>query len=114
MSKDLPLQDTKPHLPFWQERVVNLRGREIVRIRSSIFYYGGLISIVLGLVLISYKEQSGGFLIINSTVLFLYPLVRFLFGGKDSLVAFIVTIVFDQFLKHKLLSIQIRKVGGGR
>lgn len=102
MSKELPLQNTKPHLPFWKEEVVNLRGREVVRIRSRIFYFGGLISIVLGFVLISHKVGGGAFLVLNSTILLLYPPVRFLFGGKDSLAALIVTIILDQFLKHKV------------
>jgi len=109
MSKELPAQDCKPHLPFWKEEVVNLRGREVVRVRSSIFYYGGLISIVLGFVLISYKVDGGAFLLVNSTVLFLYPPVRFLFGGKDSLAAFIVTIILDQFLKHKVREYSTKK-----
>ena len=88
-------------LPFWKESVVSLSGREIIRIRSSLFYCLGLLSIAVGVLLFINNISGGMFFLTNSTILFLYPLVRFLFGGKDSLAGFISTIILDAFLKHK-------------
>ncbi|NDA88472.1 MAG: hypothetical protein EBY14_13330 [Betaproteobacteria bacterium] len=89
-------------LPFWKESIVTLSGRNATRIRSSLFYGLGILSIIAGILLVTYDKQYGTFFILNSSILFLYPLVRFLFGGKDSLVAFVWTIVLDYYLKSKL------------
>jgi len=88
-------------LPFWKESVIGLSGREVTRIRSSLFYCLGLLSIAVGFLLFANNINGGFFFLTNSTILFLYPLVRFLFGGKDSLAGFILTIILDAFLKHK-------------
>jgi hypothetical protein len=88
-------------LPFWKESVIGLSGREVTRIRSSLFYCLGLLSIAVGVLLFANNINGGFFFLTNSTILFLYPLVRFLFGGKDSLAGFILTIILDAFLKHK-------------
>jgi uncharacterized membrane protein len=60
-----------------------------------------LLSIAVGVLLFANNINGGFFFLTNSTILFLYPPVRFLFGGKDSLAGFILTIILDAFLKHK-------------
>jgi len=45
----------------------------------------------------------GGFLVLTlAPVLLIYPLVRFLFGGKDSAVAVVTTVIVEEVLKHQI------------
>ena len=45
-----------------------------------------------------------GLMITLTPILLLYPLVRFLFGGKDSLGAAIVTVILEEHLKGRLFN----------
>ena len=62
----------------------------------------GVLSIILGFVLvIKYESTVGIFLILFvAPCLFLYPVIRFLFfGGKDSLAAVVTTVVTEEVIK---------------
>jgi hypothetical protein len=58
-------------LPFWKESVVSLSGREIIRIRSSLFYCLGLLSIAVGFLLFINNISGGMFFSIHWFVFFL-------------------------------------------
>ncbi len=92
----------KIKLPWWKECVLNFNEQEVVRVKSVLFYLIGLLSAVVGIVMILFQIPGGPFLFLNCTILFLYPAVRFLFGGKDSVLAMVWTIVFDFYLKSKI------------
>lgn len=80
------------------------------RIRSSAFYWGALWSIVLGVILISEEMIIGGVMILTvAPFLLLYPLIRFLFGGKDSIGAAITTAVVEELLKNEIKNSTKRK-----
>jgi len=92
------------------EEVETLRGRKIERIKSGVFYWSGLGFLVLGITLITNKIWVGGFLVLTVfPCLMLYPLVRFLFGGKDSLGAVVTTVIVEEVLKHEISKISKKK-----
>lgn len=85
------------------ETVEAINGKKVTRLRSSLFYWGGLLSIGVGIYLISEEIMFGGFLVlILGPFLLLYPLVRFFIGGKDSVGGVIATAVVEEVLKHKI------------
>jgi hypothetical protein len=43
-------------------------------------------------------------------ILLLYPIIRFLFGGKDSLVAVVGTVVVEEVIKSQIVK-KIEKAG---
>ena len=84
------------------ETVRALNGNYVTRPRSSLFYWGALVALIAGIVLLSNGSFVGGFLILTvAPCLLLYPLVRFLFGGKDSAVAVVTTVVVEEVLKNE-------------
>jgi hypothetical protein len=89
-------------LPYWNETVINYKGEKVVRIKSNFFYLIGLLSVVAGILMISYQIPGGVFLFLICTIFFLYPAVRFLFGGKDSLAGALTTVVVDAYIKSKI------------
>lgn len=89
-------------LKWWDEIVINYKGQKITRIKSSLFYFGGLLSVVIGILMIFSQIPGGAFLFLNCTIFFLYPSIRFLFGGKDSIAGAITTVVFDAYIKSKI------------
>jgi hypothetical protein len=85
------------------ETVEAINVKKVTRLRSSLFYWSGTISIGVGVFLLSKEVLFGGFLIlILGPFLLLYPPVRFLIGGKDSVGAVIATAVVEEVLKHKI------------
>lgn len=85
------------------ETVEAINGKEVKRLKSSLFYWSGLLSIGVGIYLVSEEMMIGGFLIITVGPFFLlYPLVRFLIGGKDSVGGVIATAVLEEVLKQKI------------
>ena len=73
------------------------------RLRASVVYWGALISVVLGIVLIVNEVLAGGFLVLTlAPCLLLYPLIRFLFGGKDSVAAAVTTVIVEELLKSEI------------
>ncbi len=93
--------EVKP-IPYLNETVINYNGQKVVRIKSSFFYLVGMLSVVAGIIMMSYEIPGGTFLFLNCTIFFLYPAVRFLFGGKDSVAGVIATFVVDAFIKSKI------------
>ena len=85
------------------ETVETLNGNRVTRIKSSFFYWASLISFVFGIYLISQEILFGAALSITlAPGLLMYPPVRFLFGGKDSVVAVVATGIFEEVLKAKI------------
>ena len=85
------------------ETVEAINGKRVTRLRSSLFYWGGLLSIGVGIYLISEGIMFGGFLVLTlCPFLLLYPFVRFFIGGKDSVGGVIATAVVEEVLKHKI------------
>lgn len=85
------------------ETVRMMTGNHVTRLRSSLFYWGGTASFITGVILLSRESLSGGFLVLTLTpFLLLYPLIRFLFGGKDSLAAVVTTVVVEELLKQQI------------
>ena len=92
------------------EEFETLRGRKINRIKSGVFYLSGLVFLIIGVVLLANREYIGASLIITvSPCLMLYPLVRFVFGGKDSLGAVVATVVVEEVLKNEVSKIGKKK-----
>ena len=89
------------------EEVETLRGRKVERVKSGVFYLSGLGFLVLGISLITNEIWVGAALVLTVfPCLMLYPLIRFLFGGKDSLGAVVTTVIVEEVLKN-----QISKIG---
>jgi hypothetical protein len=87
------------------ETVPAFSGNNVVRVRSSLFYWGALSAFITGVTLFYYGFGPGGFLVMTLTpCLLLYPLVRFLFGGKDSVGAVITTVVVEEVVKRQILN----------
>lgn len=97
-------EKTSPAPSKWPfETVRMLNGKYKERIQSSIFYWCSLISFSIGIYLISNEKFIGAFFCITLTpFLLLYPLVRFLFGGKDSVGVVVATAVVEEVIKHKI------------
>lgn len=93
----------------WPQEIIRTRsGTDVVRIRSFVFYRGAVVSIFGGIALYLYGHHTiGGALILTvAPCLLLYPAVRYLFGGKDSIGATITTAVVEVLLK-----LELRKLG---
>ena len=85
------------------EARIAVKGGEFTRIRSSVFYWSSLAAFVLGAFLISDEMYIGAFFVMTlSPFLLLYPLVRYLFGGKDSIGVVITTAIAEEYLKSEL------------
>ena len=98
------MKPIKPAPPWPFEIIRTERGEETKRIRTSTFYLGSLISFTTGIYLIRNEVFFGFFLAFTATLcLILYPLIRFLFGGKDSLAAGIATVVAEEFIKSQII-----------
>jgi hypothetical protein len=97
-------KQSTPETSKWPyETVKMLNGKYNKRIRSSIFYWASLISLSVGIYLITNDKMIGAFFSITlSPFLLLYPLVRFFFGGKDSVGAVVATAVIEEVIKHKI------------
>jgi hypothetical protein len=98
-------KETTPTPSNWPfETVQMITGKYKERIRSSIFYWGSLISFSIGVYLIANGKPIGAFFCITLTpFLLLYPLVRFLFGGKDSVGVVVATAIVEEVIKHKVI-----------
>lgn len=77
-------------------------GNYVTRIKSSLFCWAAVGAFATGIYLVSQEVMFGGFLILTiSPCLLLYPLVRMMFGGKDSIGSAVVTVVAEEYLKSK-------------
>jgi hypothetical protein len=85
------------------ETVISLNGNSVSRLRSGLFYWSALGSFILGIFLIKQEMPVGGFLILTlAPFLLLYPPIRFLFGGKDSVAGIVTTFVIEEIIKHQI------------
>ena len=86
------------------EKYETISGRLVTRVRSEVFYWTGFILFILSIFLLHNAYWKAAIILALTIVpiLLLYPLVRFLFGGKDSLVAAIGTIVVEEAIKHTI------------
>ncbi len=88
---------------MFYETVTALNGNNVTRLKSSLFYWAGLGCLLVGGFFLSEKLSIGaGLIIFMSPCLFLYPPVRFLVGGKDSVGAVIATVVVEEVLKNEI------------
>ncbi len=87
------------------ETVVSIEGKDVTRIRSSAFYLSGVASIVLGVILVANEVYIGLTLIlVVAPFVLMYPLIRALMLGKDSIGVVLVTAFLDYWLNKKLRS----------
>lgn len=78
-------------------------GKTFRRIRSSAFIWASLISLIVGVDLLYRQVVFGAFLVLTAApFLLLYPVVRAIFGGKDSIGAAVVTAVVEETLKDQV------------
>ena len=82
------------------------------RVRSSVFLFMSLLSLIFGLFLLDLGYlKLGVFCWITLFPIFLlYPIIRFLFGGKDSLAAAVGTVVIEEVVKSQIIK-KIEKSG---
>lgn len=97
------------------ETVKAINGNKVTRLRSSLFYWGGLASIGIGIYLIAEEIVFSGFLVLTlGPFLLLYPFVRFFIGGKDSVGGVIASAVAEEVLKAKIEDAFTKKYKRGR
>lgn len=94
----------RPRNYVWPlESITIAEGSHVPRLRSSFFYWASLGSIVAGVVLLNRGSLVGASLILTlAPFLLLYPPIRFLFGGKDSVGAVVTTAIIEEIFKYKL------------
>ena len=79
-------------------------GEPVIRVKTSIFIIGAVVSIFLGVVLLLEEIYFGAFMVITlAPFLLLYPVVRFLFGGKDSIGVAALTAVTEELIKSEVI-----------
>ena len=78
----------------------------MTRVRSSVFFLASLASFIIGILMFDKGNLKSGILLIFTVVpiLLLYPAVRFFFGGKDSLVAVVGTVVVEEVVKKGIIN----------
>ena len=113
-AKDKPKVDLYG-APWPHEKVKPLKeGSATTRIRGSVFLWAALISFIVGVALVANEIFVGGALILTvSPCLLIYPVIRALFGGKDSIGAAITTVVVEELLKREIVN-SIEKKGRKR
>ncbi|MCC5869266.1 MAG: ankyrin repeat domain-containing protein [Gammaproteobacteria bacterium] len=100
-SDKIEVKEATPTWPY--ESFRTLRGNYIERVRTSVFVWSSLVCFSVGVYLIVQQKTFGGFLILTvSPCLLLYPLVRLLFGGRDSVGAVVTTVVVEEVLKSEV------------
>ena len=86
-------------------------GEKHQRIKSGIFYWSSFWSFIIGVILFANEAYRTGITLILTAcpVLALYPLVRFLFGGKDNVWSAVSTFILEEFLKGQAVDFIERK-----
>ena len=105
MSRVPEIQEAEasPEVAEMYETIKTLNGNTVTRIRSSVFYWAALILLPIGIYLVTEKIYIGATISITLVpCLLLYPLIRFLFGGKDSVAAIVTTVDVEEVLKAKI------------
>jgi hypothetical protein len=89
------------------EEVESLNGTKVRRVKSSLIYGLGWTCLIVGIILVVNEIMIGGTLILFLfPCLMIYPFVRYMFGGKDSVVGVVTTVVVEEVLKN-----EIKKIG---
>jgi len=100
------------------ETVTNLNGKEVTRVRTSLILCGaflvtliGLYFVIEGVQITDEKMLRIGVLLLLTIAPFmlLYTVVRFLIGGRDSLLGFLLTLFLEHVLKKKMINHDIGK-----
>lgn len=79
-------------------------GEPVVRIKTRIFIIGAVVSFFMGIALLLEEMYFGAFLVITlAPFLLLYPVIRFLVGGKDSIGAATLTAVTEELIKSEIV-----------
>jgi hypothetical protein len=87
------------------ETILSLNGSRVRRLKSNLFYFLSTFSFIFGVALLISEKPLGFFLLFTLFPIFLiYPLVRFCFGGKDSLAGVVVTVVTSELMKQNLIN----------
>lgn len=88
-----------------QETVKTLNGNTVTRVKSSVFFWAAFVAFSVGVYLLTQEIYVGASLIITlAPCLLLYPLIRLLFGGKDSVAAVVTTVVVEEVVKSKVIN----------
>jgi hypothetical protein len=90
---------------LFYETILTLNGSRVRRLKSNLFYFLSTFSFIFGVALLISEKTAGYFFLFTLFPIFLiYPLVRFFFGGKDSLAGVVVTVVTSELVKQKLIN----------
>ena len=80
-------------------------GRPVTRLRTSFFVWTALAAFAAGLALFGQNSSVGFTLsLVLAPCLLLYPVVRAIFGGRDSLRAAATTVVVEEVLKRGIIN----------
>jgi hypothetical protein len=94
------------------ETVVNLKDKKVERVSTSLIFYATCLVIFIGLYFVIEGMQItdaktlliGVFLLlIIAPFMLLYPVVRFLIGGRDSLLGFSLTLLVEHVIGKKII-----------
>ena len=94
------------------ETVTNLKDEKVERVCTSLIFYTTCLVIFIGLYFVVEGIQItdvktlliGAFLLlIIAPFMLLYPVIRFLIGGKDSLMGFSLTLFVEHVLGKKII-----------
>lgn len=96
---------------YFFEEYESSDGEKHQRIKSGIFYWSSFWSFIIGVILFANEVFGTGITLILTAcpVLALYPLVRFMFGGKDSIWSAVSTFILEEFLKGQAFDFIERK-----
>jgi len=95
-------------LSFLFETITLPSGKNKRRVKTAIFLWLSVLSLILGLIAIQEREYKHiGFSMIMTAfpILLLYPLVRAILGGVDSAFSAIGTVALTEYLKSILLDL---------
>lgn len=94
-----------PKENWLHETIDTSKHGQVIRVKSSIIYLIALTSFILGLVFFNYDFPIvGGILtLLVMPTLLLYPMLRFLFGGRGGAIPMAAAFVAQNVLKYKIL-----------
>ena len=85
-------------------------GKTAKRIKTSVYIWISFSCLGIGIYFIFNQIMLGAFFVLTAFPFFaLYPLIRLLFGGKDSFGAAVVTAVVEETLKNEIKKTANRK-----
>ena len=93
------------------ETVNSLNGEKVTRVKTSFIHQVAYALILMGFLLVLFgsllgyiRILEGGFFLLITVVpfLFLYPVIRFLIGGRDGLLGIVLTMLFEHEIKKKM------------